>query len=338
MRRITVRWFAVLALLLMAADDPPARPSIPQPPVSSGGKVSLRLDYTGAVAPGFESERTYRAFLLAVRSESADAIVKSVSKAAVIPINSDLTMASYREGTDYPLFNPAIEVNVHSGLYAGQTFFMPAQYFRKPEDPGLKLEHMLPAFAIRREPDYEAEVGDTVLLSLRLTYNDVPVAKGMTNYEEFLTALKANDSYGIKELVKQKRVGYTPSVTPMLVIKRRENPFIGDGVPVIEGRLLDGPYRNETVWVPEMLTVRRYMLVVKNPGAAGAKKLGKPKATLKGGKPAALASMAYRDARKLEGEGRFDAATKAYRAIVETYATFPEAKLATQRLKVLTGK
>src|SRR5947208_1867120 len=38
----------------------------------------------------------------------------------------------------------------------------------------------------------------------------------------------------------------------------------------------------------------------------------------RGGKPAAIASMVYRDARKIDGEGRFEQAATAYRSLIET--------------------
>jgi len=54
------------------------------------------------------------------------------------------------------------------------------------------------------------------------------------------------------------------------------------------------------------------------------------------GTPAARASLAYREARKLEADGKTLEAIKAYEELSKSI--FPEAKLAEARLKVLTGK
>jgi hypothetical protein len=149
--------------------------------------------------------------------------------------------------------------------------------------------------------------------------------------------VNATDTVGAVELRKAGKLVTLPHLTPILILdtvpETDSTPMAG-----LEIRVMGGEYDRLRLWVAESGAAR---LVPKAPEppkpTPKAKPRPKPKSpTYKPGMPSQAASQAYRDARKLETEGKLPEAIEAYRALSQSI--FPERKLAADRLKVLTGK
>jgi hypothetical protein len=155
----------------------------------------------------------------------------------------------------------------------------------------------------------------------------------------------SKDWVRVRAMVEAGRVIEVPNMAPVVVIDVGEISTTHRTAEVARGsrsvmgrvadqtvrswnvRLTDGKHKGASVIVP----VERLEHFVR----VQEKVKPRPK-TFQGGTPAARASQAYRDARKLEGEGKYPEAIKVYREL--SGSIFPEAKLAAERLKVLTGK
>src|SRR4051812_27979267 len=89
-----------------------------------------------------------------------------------------------------------------------------------------KAEKPKPARVV--DKDWEPKPGDKAEL-YDPKGNVIFVAVDMFAYEAYMKSLKAKDVQGMMELGNKRRLGEIPSGTPVLVIERHNNRFIGGG-------------------------------------------------------------------------------------------------------------
>ena len=103
----------------------------------------------------------------------------------------------------------------------------------------------------------------------------VAAAKDLLAFEAWIKAASAKDDVGIEELAKARRVVAIESLSPILVIERHTNPLLAKGVHAVEGRILGGPYKDQSCWVEESCVVKLALQVTSR--EAPAKKQAKTK-------------------------------------------------------------
>jgi hypothetical protein len=142
--------------------------------------------------------------------------------------------------------------------------FVPLQYLRPRGALAPAYEHPLPLFALLRESKFKSEPGDEVI-AFSETSDGVFAAKDVVAYQSFIKSSLANDYEGLRQMVAAGQVVKLDTLTRLHVIDRTENPFIGKGVPALEARVKDGPYKGKSVWIAEQFVARLKIGVKANP-------------------------------------------------------------------------
>jgi hypothetical protein len=240
----------VLAVTLSSAAQEKAK--TPEP----GDTITLAAAY-GQI-PAFRTEEDYRDFLRCVKAHNAASIatIKSWYRKELVLLKSGDTAVVIRATkVDGPEFSASADV-----------LSMPPLVVRKP---AVEKELWVPAIYARgaRSRPHPAESKYPVLIEMldrtakgaagmqmyavSTDETDVAVAKDASSFGELAKAAKAGDEVGFKELAGRKKIALVKSGTPFLVIERHQDRFIGDGSPALEGRVLDGPLKDQTAWILE---------------------------------------------------------------------------------------
>lgn len=153
----------------------------------------------------------------------------------------------------------------------------------------------------------------------------------MFAFQDYVKAVKAGDTAGLKDLAEKGRLVLLKSKTPILVVERHTNPYLAGGVHAIELRILDGDYKDKKAWIYEgdvcRLFERPRAVVVPRP-------VSKPKPI----DPAVKAANSLHAGENLERRGKVDEALKVYRELAREYPGTPSAATAAGYIKAITGK
>ena len=82
----------------------------------------------------------------------------------------------------------------------------------------------------------------------------VSVAKKLVHYDAMIKASTASDKIGLAELKKKNQIVPIGEHTDILVIERHLKR--GKVTHAVEARVLNGPYKDQVVWVPEAFTAK----------------------------------------------------------------------------------
>lgn len=192
----------------------------------------------------------------------------------------------------------------------------------------------LPNVEMIPDPIREFSPGDRAVIWM-------PESKGalaaidLYSWFAYSKTLDARDSKGAMELAKAKKLVSVAHLTPFLILDTLPEASINK-VPGLEIRVEGGEHNGRRLWVSEGDVTKLIRKAPAPPGPAPKLKARPKPKTVKPDMPAEAASKAYRDARKLEADGKLPEAIRAYEAL--SASIYPEARLARERLKVLTGK
>jgi hypothetical protein len=182
---------------------------------------------------------------------------------------------------------------------------------------------------------------------------DAPAAPNYLGYRNWQKFTEANDVSGLNDLYARKAVVKIPQGTPVLILKKYSPAptvtYAGDAASLgdavirdalaerpnryrypIEVRILDGEFRDQVRFVPEV-DVARLRPVARARAKA-------PRPAPKPVDPAARAATALRSAQSLERAGKIPGALTLYRQIVRDYPGTPQAGEAAGRIKALGGR
>lgn len=168
----------------------------------------------------------------------------------------------------------------------------------------------------------------------------VYVAFSSPAWTTLVEATRARDRAGIAELVKNGGAALIPNATPILFLKEFETKqTVGfNGVRKVtvtvatswEVRIKDGDQKDK-----KGIVSAGYVCKLAS-GTSETETASKKTKTFKADREANKASNAFRAARRLESEGKTEAAVNSYKAVAKQYPESPEARMATARVKALS--
>lgn len=228
----------------------------------AGEAVVVRAPFNGWV-PALTDEESYRKFVAAVKAGNVAAVkglrpkrLKVFSGGQKAVVSDILEMTK-----DRGLKAQAFPTNVHAVVLrfpdaegmSEVPFWVPSFYCRKTEDPVHPSETKFPIFLVLPDPATVPKPGMKMMLTATGDVS-IPVAKGLFDFEAMVKAMAADDDTGLKELEEKKRIAMVEKLTEILVLERHANRFLANGNHAVEARILTGPYKDQTCWVPEQFT------------------------------------------------------------------------------------
>jgi hypothetical protein len=159
------------------------------------------------------------------------------------------------------------------------------------------------------------------------TQDSVTVTSNALTYNNYIKFVNTKDVAGMKQMLSERKAARVAKDTVILVLKRHENDFIGDGVPAVEGRIKEGAFIDQVVWVAESLVARPSLGMKMVPKSA---RRAAPKPVDRKARAAQLLKLA----KALDESGK-PGALDYYRTLVKDFADTEEAAAASARLKEL---
>ncbi len=242
-----------------------------------GTKITTYLPSEQAQTMAYSNLEAYLLFVAASKDRSLKGLqaAAKAGEAASVRNGHEIEVVAYHELQGSPIKAPVVEAKFLDSVLKGKTYWFAAQYLRAEGTPLLPGEFSLPLFALELDKEHKAEPGDRLELTAD-TGTSVFVAKDLFAYGDFIKSARAKDQAGIQKQLESKRLATVDPGTKLLVLKRHDNQFIGEGIPAIEGRILDGILKDASVWVPEFST-QSYKTVIVRDSMASSKSSGKRK-------------------------------------------------------------
>jgi hypothetical protein len=321
-----------ICLLVVAAgsvpSNAPARTDAER--FSPGTQIKLWLAHDDPITPGLAGEQAYRNFLRTSKAKSLPALLKLSGVLVGLKNGRTVEVVAYHAMKDFFIKAPAVEARVieDGDSSRGSVFWIAAQYLREPGASLLPGEFPLPALGYARDGNYVAKPGDEIEIYSKVT-DSAFVTNGIFGFESFVKFYMADDKEGLEQLVKEGKLSAARVGTKLRVIDRHENRFIGKGNAAIEGRILDGHLKDQSVWVAEVFTARYIIVVAKD-------RISRPNATTEA-KESKAASL-LRMGQGLERSKKSAAALGYYRQVVRDFPDSDEARTAAGRIGALGGK
>ncbi len=108
------------------------------------------------------------------------------------------------------------------------------------------------------DPSYQPSVGDRAVLfgqGADTPGDQAPLLKDLTAFDKYERAIKSQSTGEFTEMEERGWLMRTPVGTRVSVMSLKDRTHVGDRF-AIEVRLLDGPFKDQTLWTPATLVAR----------------------------------------------------------------------------------
>lgn len=192
------------------------------------------------------------------------------------------------------------------------------------------------------DPSWVPKSGDEAVVYSEVKSGTL-LAKDLSIYASMIQALKGQDGPGIREISRGDRILPLDHMTPVRVVEPSARDAATGGVPALEVQVKAGPFADRKGFVIAAAVNRlidKKLAAQASSAEDGGPATAAPAPPDLASEPEMLtpAAAAFQAAKKLETEGKTDAAIEAYRELIAGYPGTLEARVAGAKVKILTSK